>query len=226
MDRRSGDKDFLFPRNPYQPTPSNNGRERKSDIRPVFPTELLRPTIITYGQSRQTHSVGGSGDISTPVSETVIWANDADHTQFFVDASAIPNGQWFWNQTIFSEFGFPGAASFFLAYGGTTQNGTVQMDIELLDSTLTVLTSSSAVVSYSVDLTTIPGFKYTVSFVSLTYAPDTTANFNAVRVRSTCSNTNLSQLLNYASHGSFPIVGAFVVYPSTSTQIDYIPIGI
>jgi hypothetical protein len=177
----------------------------------------LRSIVITSTQSRQTQSAGGSGDISVGVATTTTWANPADHSQTY---GISQSGPWQWYVNIFPEFGFPACASFFIGYGGTVQSGSVELDLELLDASSSVLTSASMSVNYSVDLTTFVGFTYNVIAGPLTAGPEKIDSWNAVRVRSTCNNTNLNQLLNYGPLGSFPIVGAFVVYPQTNTIID------
>lgn len=177
----------------------------------------LRPLVITSSQSTLNFSVGAPGDISVPIFETVVWANASDHTQTYGNSQS---GYWQWWFNLLPAFSFPGCATFFAGLGGTVQSGSVQLDLELLDAATTVLTRASMLVSYTVDLTTIPGFTYSVSASLPTVGVEKIDTFNAVRVRSTCSNTNLSQVLNYGPLGGGPATSASVSYVAPHILVD------
>jgi hypothetical protein len=177
----------------------------------------LRPLVITSSQSRQTLSAGASGDVSVGVATTTLWFDASDHSKTYGQSRS---GYWQWNFNLFPTFAFPGCASFYPALGGTVQSGSIQMDLELLDGSASILTSASMVVNYSVDLSTVPGFTYSVSAGAPSAGSEKIDAWNAVRVRSTCSNTNLNQVLNYGPLGSFATPSAYVTYPLLSTFTD------
>ena len=177
----------------------------------------FRPVVITSSQSRKFSSVVASGDSSVPVSTTTLWANPSDHSQTY---GTTVSGYWQWYYNLFPGFSFPGAAFFFAGLGGTVQSGSIQMDVELLDAASTILTRASMLVSYTVDLTTIPGFTYSVSAGTPTVGSEKIDTWNAVRIRSTCSNTNLSQILNYGPLGGTSGPSAFVAYAVSFILVD------
>jgi len=177
----------------------------------------FRPLVVVNTQSHQISTVGANGDSTVPVSTTTLWANSSDHTQTYGNSYS---GFWQWNYNLFPSFTFPAAAFFFAGLAGTVQNGSIQMDLELLDASAALLTSASLLVSYTVDLTTIPGFTYSISAGNPTVGSEKIAAWNAVRVRSTCSNTNLSQVLNFGPLGGGSTPSAFVAYAAPFIIVD------
>ena len=177
----------------------------------------LRPIVITTTPSHAYSSVGASGDVSVPVFTTTIWANSSDHTQAF---GTSQSGYWQWYYNLFPQFTLPACAFYFVAYSGTVQSGSIQMDLELLDAASTVLTAASLLVNYTVDLTTFAGFTYNVAAAAPTIGIEKIDMWNAVRVRSTCSNTNLSQLLYYGPLGGTSTPSAFVGYAAPNILVD------
>ncbi len=179
--------------------------------------QALRPLVVINTQSNQIATVGANGDSSVPVLTTTIWANSSDHTQTY---GRTVSGYWQWNYNLFPAFSFPGAAFFFAGLGGTVQSGSLQMDLELLDASSTILTRASMLVNYSVDLTTIPGFTYSVSAGNPTVGTEKIEAWSAVRVRSTCSNTNLHFILNYGPLAGPPDPSAYAAYAAPFIIVD------
>jgi hypothetical protein len=194
---------------------------RNESVPDVWVAEIrpLRPLVVTWAPDDATTSIGAAGDISMSSSETVVWADDSDHTQTFGDAV---NGFWQWYVNLFPAFDFAGAAGYFAPLGGSIQGGTLQLYLDLLDASSTVLTSASMSASYSVDLTTILGFTYTVSATQPVWGSEKIPAWNAVRVRCTCGNTNLNELLNYGAFGVGPNPTASVYWPADATLVENI----
>ena len=179
----------------------------------------LRPLVVTWTPGDATTSIGAAGDISMGSSETTVWADDSDHTQTFGGAV---NGFWQWYVNLFPAFDFPGAAGYFAPLGGSVQSGALQVYLDLLDGSSNVLTSASMSASYSVDLTTIPGFTYAVSATQPVCGSEKIPAWNAVRVRCSCGNTNLSELLNYGAFGIGPNPSASVYWPADASFVEKI----
>jgi hypothetical protein len=182
----------------------------------------LRPVVFKRTPSIGLTALGATGDITQSVATVTIWADPADHTKTFGQS---PNGFWRFGTNLFAEFTFPTQASFLVGYLGTIQSGTVQVDLELLDSSSTVLTSGSTIVTYIVNCTSFPSFDYTITLNSQTIGSQVIPQWNAVRVRSTCSNTNLSSLLNYGPLGTSPDPAAQVFYPVNALVGNMLGVG-
>src|SRR5438045_3747094 len=96
-----------------------------------YENRALRPIVITWAPDASVTWMGASGDISVGFSETLLWADTADHTQTF--GSAV-NGFWQWYLNLFPSFDFPGAAGYTGAFGPTVQSGALSMTLDLLDA--------------------------------------------------------------------------------------------
>ena len=181
-------------------------------------TRSLRPIVCNKLGSNNLILVGAAGDISQPVAVTTLWANPSNHAITYRNQR-----EWILeirDQSLSMQFLFPAQASFLVGLSGTIQSGTVQMDIELLDAMSTILTSASMLVTYVVNCTSFTSFDYNLTLNSQTQGTQSIAQWNALRVRSTCSNTNLNLLLNYGSSGSSSDPSASILYPPSSTVMQ------
>ena len=163
-----------------------------------FSSRPLRPIVYTRTPKTALSSVGATGDISQPVATTTLWADPSNHaTSYGVSAT----GYWRLGTNLFAQFLYPTQAIYLVGFAGTIQSGTVQTDLELLDASSNILTSASMLVSYVVNLTSLAAFDYATSVNWQTSGTQVITQWNAVRVRSTCSNTNLNSLLNFGPFG-------------------------
>jgi hypothetical protein len=182
----------------------------------------LRPIVYTRVPKTPLTSISGTGDISQPVATTTLWADPSNHaTTYGVSAT----GYWRLGTNLFAQFLYPTQATYLVGFAGTIQSGTVQMDLELLDASSNILTSASMLVSYVVNLINPGSFDYAANVNSQTAGTQVLAQWNAVRVRSTCSNTNLNSLLNFGPFGSGASPTATLYYTDRSTVVGNV-IGI
>src|SRR5262249_9608502 len=128
-------------------------------------------------------------------------------------------GYWRFGTNLFPQFLYPTQATFLVGFVGTVQSGTVQMDLELLDASSNILTSASMLVTYVINLTSAPAFDYATTVNSQTTGTQVLAQWNAVRVRSTCSNTNLSSLLNFGPFGAGASPTATLYFTDKTTVV-------
>ena len=182
----------------------------------------LRPIVVTWIAETRVTFAGASGDISVGASETTVWADDTDHSVTYGPAL---NGNWQWYLNLFPGFSFPAAAGFDVAYLGTTQGGTLQVFLDLLDATGAALTTASMSADYSVDLTTPMAFTYSMTATQPIVGTESFPAWNAVRVRCNCSNTNLSDLLGDGSLGASSNPSAVVIWPYGLPWIEKAALG-
>jgi hypothetical protein len=194
---------------------------RNDSVSNVWPkgNQALRPIVITWTPDQTLTSVGASGDISLSFSETILWADVSDHSQTY---GVAVNGFWQWYLNLFPAFDFPGGAGYTGAFGPTVQSGTLSLTLDLLDAASSVLTSASTSASYSVDLTSIFSFTYSLSTAQPICGSEQILEWNAVRVRCSCSNTNLNLLLNYGAFGISGDPSVSVYWPSNPTFVEKI----
>src|ERR1041385_1969666 len=87
-----------------------------------FSSRHLRPIVFTRTPKTVPASIIIAGDIPQPVATTTVWADPSDHaTTYGVSAT----GYWRLGTNLFAQFVYPTQATFFAAFLGTIQSGTV-----------------------------------------------------------------------------------------------------